>query len=119
MGRIEHGELENGQVGSEEIRTSEETKRLETGYVEMSAGNDLFFHCNTLHRSDQNHSPNRRWTLICCYNATRNDLYLDHHHQHYTPLDNVSDNTVQLAGAKHANISETSSSWINHMHHQK
>ena len=105
MGRIEHGELANGQVGSEEVRTTEATKRLETVYAEMKAGDGLFFHCNTLHRSDQNRSPNRRWTLICCYNAARNDPYLDHHHPHYTPIEKVSDDAVRLAGAKHADTS--------------
>jgi ectoine hydroxylase len=71
----------------------------------MKAGDGLFFHCNTLHRSDQNRSPNRRWTLICCYNAARNDPYLDHHHPHYTPIEKVSDDAVRLAGAKHADTS--------------
>ena len=107
MGRIEHGELANGQVGSEEVRTTEATKRLETVYAEMKAGDGLFFHCNTMHRSDQNRSPNRRWTLICCYNAARNDPYLDHHHPHYTPIEKVSDDAVRLAGAKHADTSES------------
>jgi ectoine hydroxylase len=108
MGRIEHGELASGQVGSEEIRTTEAAKRLETVYVEMKVGDGLFFHCNTLHRSDQNTSPNRRWTLICCYNAARNDPYLDHHHPHYTPIEKVPDDAVRLAGAKHANVSVSS-----------
>ena len=107
MGRIEHGELANGQVGSEEVRTTEATKRLETVYAEMKAGDGLFFHCNIVHRSDQNRSPNRRWTLICCYNAARNDPYLDHHHPHYTPIEKVSDDAVRLAGAKHADTSES------------
>ena len=105
MGRIEHGELANGQVGSEEVRTTEATKRLETVYAEMKAGDGLFFHCNTLQLSDQNRLPNRRWTLICCYNAARNDPYLDHHHPHYTPIEKVSDDAVRLAGAKHADTS--------------
>ena len=105
MGRIEHGELANGQVGSEEVRTTEATKRLETVYAEMKAGDGLLFHCNTLHRSDQNRSPNRRWTLICCYYAARNDPYLDHHHPHYTPIEKVSDDAVRLAGAKYADTS--------------
>ena len=107
MDRIEHGELANGQVGSEEVRTTEATKRLETVYAEMKAGDGLFFHCNTVHRSDQNRSPNRRWTLICCYNAARNDPYLDHHHPHYTPIEKVSDDAVRLAGAKLADTSES------------
>ena len=109
MGRIEHGELASEQVGSEEIRTAEAAKRLETVYIEMKAGGGLFFHCNTLHCSEQNRSPNRRWTFICCYDAARNDPYLDHHHPHYTKLEKkVSDDAVRLAGAKHADASESS-----------
>jgi ectoine hydroxylase-related dioxygenase (phytanoyl-CoA dioxygenase family) len=46
---------------------------LELVYAQMEPGDGLFFHCNTLHRSDQNCSPNRRWTVLCCYNAARNN----------------------------------------------
>lgn len=107
MGRIEHGELESGQVGAEARRTEEATKQMETVYAEMEPGDGLFFHCNTLHRSDQNRSPNRRWTLISCYNAARNNPYLDHHHPKYTPLEKVSDDAIKLAGAKHASAADT------------
>jgi hypothetical protein len=93
---------------TEEIRTAEAAKRLETVYIKRKAGDNLFFHCNTLHCSDQNRSPNRRWTLICCYNAARNGPYLDHHHPHYTKLEKVSDDAVHLGEAKHANASEFS-----------
>ena len=108
MGRIKHGELASEQVGSEEIRTAEAAKRLETVYIEIKSGDGLFFHCNTLNRSNQNRSLNRRWILICCYNAARNHSYLDHHHPHYTKLERVSDDAVRLAVAKHANASESS-----------
>ena len=108
MGRIKHGELASEQVGSEEIWTAEAAKRLETVYIEIKSGDGLFFHCNTLHRSDQNRSLNRRWTLIYCHNSACNDPYLDHHHLHYTKLERVSDDAVRLAVAKHANASEFS-----------
>ena len=42
-------------------------------YVEMEPGDTLFFDANMLHRSDQNTSDNPRWSMICCYNAARND----------------------------------------------
>ncbi len=90
MGRIEHSELENKQVGSEEIWTAEVAKQDETVHVEMNAGDSLLFYCNTRHRSDQNRSPNKRWTLIFCYNVACNDSYLDHH-PHITQLKKVSD----------------------------
>ena len=60
----------------------------------------LFFHCNTLHRSDQNRSDNRRWTLICCYNGARNNPYREHHHPRYTPLEKVEDAEIKAAGLK-------------------
>ena len=34
-----------------------------------------FFHCNLLHCSGQNHSPQPRWAMICCYNAASNNPY--------------------------------------------
>ena len=86
LGRIDHGLLDGDQVGADLRRVEEAEKHLELVYCEMQPGDVLFFHCNTLHRSDQNRSDDRRWTLICCYNAARNDPYLEHHHPGYTPL---------------------------------
>jgi hypothetical protein len=31
-----------------------------------------------MHRSDQNHSPNRPWTVMFCCNAARNNPYIEH-----------------------------------------
>jgi len=61
-------------------------KALDLVYCELAAGDALFFHCNLLHRSDQNRSPNPRWALICCYNAARNTPYKESRHAMYTPL---------------------------------
>jgi hypothetical protein len=102
MGRIDHGLLEGQQVGADLSRVEEARARLETVYAEMDPGDGLFFHCNTLHRSDQNRSPDRRWTLICCYNAARNDPYRDHHHPRYTKLDKVPDDAIRTAGLRFA-----------------
>jgi len=66
----------------------------------MEPGDGLFFHCNTLHRSDQNRSPNRRWTVLFCYNAARNNPYREHHHPFYTPIDKVPDSAIKEAGLK-------------------
>ena len=35
-----------------------------------------------------------------CFNAARNNPYLEHHHPQYTPLVKVDDNAVRKAGAK-------------------
>ena len=69
--------------------------RLELVYVECEPGDTLFFHCNLLHRSDQNRSPNSRWSLICCYNAARNDPYKESRHPRYTPLVKVADSAIK------------------------
>ncbi len=100
LGRIDHGLLEGTQVGADLRRVEEAKAKLDLVYCEMEPGDVLFFHCNTLHRSDQNRSDDRRWTLICCYNAARNDPYLDHHHPRYTPLQKVPDEAIKAAGLK-------------------
>ncbi len=39
----------------------------------------------------------RRWTLILCYNAARNDPCIEHHHPRYTPLRMVPDSALEQA----------------------
>lgn len=102
LGRVDHGLLDGDQVGADLHRVEEAQKHLELVYCEMDPGDVLFFHCNTLHRSDQNRSDHRRWTLICCYNAARNNPYREHHHPCYTPLDKVADEQIKAAGLKFA-----------------
>ncbi len=102
MGRIDHGLLDGQQVGADLTRVAEALKVLERVHAEMEPGDGLFFHCNTLHRSDQNRSPERRWTMICCYNAARNDPYLEHHHPRYTPLSKVPDSAIKDTGLRFA-----------------
>lgn len=70
-GRIEHG-FSGEQVGANQERVDELLKRLELVYVEMEAGDTLFFHGNTLHRSDANLSDAPRWSLISAYNLISN-----------------------------------------------
>ena len=112
MGRIDHGLLEGQQVGADLSRVEEAKKQLETVHAEMAPGDGLFFHCNTLHRSDQNRSPDRRWTLICCYNAARNDPYRAHHHPGYTKLDKVADTAIKTAGLRFADAAEAEAAFL-------
>ena len=105
MGRIDHGLLDGDQVGADLNRVKQAEKQLELVYCEMEMGDVVFFHCNTLHRSDQNRSDDRRWTLICCYNAASNDPYLEHHHPRYTPLEKVDDAEIKKAGLKFSDAS--------------
>ena len=101
-GRVEHGVLPGEQVGADPRRVEEMLKTMDLVYAEMEPGDGLFFHSNVMHRSDQNRSPNRRWTVLFCYNAARNNPYLEHHHPQYTPLSKVEDDAVKAAGVRHA-----------------
>ena len=66
----------------------------------MGPGDALFFHANTLHRSDQNRSPDPRWALICCYNAARNDPYKESRHPRYSPLEKWPDSRIKEVGRR-------------------
>lgn len=110
MGRIDHGK-NNEQAGADMERVNEALKRMELVYVEMEPGDTLFFHSNTLHRSDQNKSDHPRWSMICCYNAARNDPYKESHHPRYTPLQKVEDSMIKELGMK--GLDEEVNSWMN------
>ena len=88
-GRIEHGVYSTQHCADPE-RVEQLLDRLELVYCELNPGSAVFFHCNTLHRSDANSSERNRWNLICCYNAARNDPYFPSHHPQYTPLEKSS-----------------------------
>jgi hypothetical protein len=99
LGRIDH-ELTGDQAGADLARVNHILKRLPLIHVEMNPGDTLFFHPNLLHRSDRNASPNPRWSLICCYNARKNDPYKESHHPRYTPLEKVDDAMIRKVGVK-------------------
>jgi hypothetical protein len=111
MGRIDHI-LTGDQAGADLERVREAQKRLETVYVEMDPGDVLFFHANLLHRSDQNRSDKPRWSMICCYNAARNDPYKEAHHPRYTPLSKVSDSAIREAGLRRFSDSNADVAWL-------
>ncbi|MEZ7974273.1 MAG: phytanoyl-CoA dioxygenase family protein, partial [SAR324 cluster bacterium] len=48
----------------------------------------------------QNRSTNPRWSLICCYNAARNNPYKESHHPRYTPIKKVPDTAIRTVGIK-------------------
>jgi hypothetical protein len=111
LGRIHHV-LTGDQAGADMERVTEALKRLELVHVEMEPGDVLFFHCNLLHRSDQNRSEHPRWSMICCYNAARNNPYKDSHHPRYTPLAKVPDSAVREVGLKRFGDSATEVGWL-------
>jgi ectoine hydroxylase len=111
IGRVDHV-LTGDQAGADQERVAEALKRLELVYVEMEPGDTLFFHCNLLHRSDQNRSDNPRWSMICCYNAARNDPFKDSHHPRYTPLQKVPDSSVRQVGVRRFGDSQADVAWL-------
>ncbi|MGB6431347.1 MAG: phytanoyl-CoA dioxygenase family protein [Candidatus Acidiferrales bacterium] len=111
LGRIEHV-LTGEQAGADQERVDEILKRLEVVYVEMEPGDTLFFHANILHRSDRNRSEHPRWSMICCYNAARNDPYKESHHPRYTPLIKVPDSEIKKAALKRFGESNDDAAWL-------
>ncbi len=111
LGRIEHV-LTGDQAGADRERVDEILKRMPLEHVEMAPGDALFFHANLLHRSDQNRSENPRWSMICCYNAARNDPYKESHHPRYTPLQKVPDAAIRQAGLKRFADSTADVAWL-------
>ncbi len=99
MGRVEHGRF-GDQTGADPERVEAALAVMERVYVEMAPGDALFFHSNTLHRSDQNTSPNPRWSLLCCYNTRHNNPYKASHHPCYEPLERLPDDALKQMSAR-------------------
>jgi ectoine hydroxylase len=111
LGRIDHV-LTGEQAGADMGRVSEILKQQELVHVTMEPGDTLFFHCNTLHRSDQNRSEHPRWSMICSYNAARNNPYKDSEHPRYTPLHKVPDAKIRELGQQRFSGLEEESLWL-------
>lgn len=111
LGRIDHV-LTGEQAGADRERVEAVLERMELVHVEMAPGDALFFHANLLHRSDRNESEHPRWSMICCYNAARNDPYKDAHHPRYTPLVRVPDAEILAAGERRFADSTSDVAWL-------
>jgi ectoine hydroxylase len=110
-GRINHV-LTGDQAGADAERVEQVLRRMPLDHVEMEPGDALFFHCNLLHRSDQNRSEQPRWAMICCYNAARNDPYKESHHPRYTPLAVVPDAAIKDVGVKRFTDDKSDVAWL-------
>ena len=108
LGRLDHQQT-GDQAGIDPERLEAIVARLETVHVEMDPGDLLLFHPNTLHRSDQNRSENPRWSMICCYNAAKNDPYKDSHHPRYTKLHKLDDSAILETGSRRFSDNDISS----------
>ncbi len=100
LGRMNHMKV-GGQTGADPERVHAVLERLPVEYVEMASGDALFFHGNLLHCSDQNKSPDPRWSLICCYNTRTNDPYKESRHPGYCPLDQIPDASWRASADEH------------------
>ena len=76
LGRVEHG-FAGEQVGASQRYVDLSLKTMELVYVELEAGDTLFFHSNLFHRSEANLSDRPRWSMISCYNRASNVGYND------------------------------------------
>lgn len=102
LGRIDHTPLTQGQNEVDPKRMEHILARYPIEYCELDPGDVLIFHSNAIHRSDANRSPNRRWTLLVCYNRVDNDTVTRDDDRYYVPLDRVDDDAIHRAGLKFA-----------------
>jgi len=93
MGRIEHG-FAGEQVGASQHYVDLALKTMELVYVEINAGDALFFHSNLLHRSEANLSDKPRWSLIAVYNRSSNVPYNEPSKSSTVPLEAVPDEAL-------------------------
>jgi len=93
MGRIEHG-FAGEQVGASQHYVDLALKTMELIYVEIKAGDTLFFHSNLLHRSEANLSDKPRWSLISVYNRSENIPYNEPSKSSTVPLQAVPDEAL-------------------------
>jgi phytanoyl-CoA hydroxylase len=95
MGRVEHG-FSGEQVGASMRYVTLGLETMENVFVELNAGDALFFHSNLLHRSEANTSANARWSLISCYNRETNIGYNESssNSASTTPIDVVPDDAL-------------------------
>jgi len=93
MGRIEHG-FAGEQVGASQHYVDLALKTMELIYVEINAGDALFFHSNLLHRSEANLSDQPRWSLISVYNRASNIPYNEPSQSATVPLKALPDEAL-------------------------
>lgn len=94
LGRVNHG-FAGEQVGADAVMVENALKILELVYVEINAGDALFFHSNILHRSEANLSDHPRWSIISCYSSQSNEAFNEVSTSWKTPI-NVVPNEALL-----------------------
>ena len=71
LGRLDHVHVD-GQVNADPARVALVEATHERVSCTLAPGDAVFFHCNTLHSSAANSSPNPRWTLVSCFCCRNN-----------------------------------------------
>jgi len=101
LGRVNHG-FSGEQVGADMEMVDLALKTMELVYVRLQPGDTLFFHPNTLHRSEANLSDKPRWSLISCYNSLSNPAHNDDSLGWRKPVEVVADEMLMLSENKGA-----------------
>jgi ectoine hydroxylase-related dioxygenase (phytanoyl-CoA dioxygenase family) len=112
LGRINHTAT-GQQAGADLQRVGQVLEKLELVYCEMEPGDAVFFHSNTLHRSDQNRSENPRWAMICCYSLVGNDSAQDPlHPDPLKPVSKVPDAAIREAGLRRFGMGDGTNTFL-------
>jgi ectoine hydroxylase-related dioxygenase (phytanoyl-CoA dioxygenase family) len=93
MGRVNHG-FAGEQVGADMVMVNNALQTMELVYAELEPGDALFFHPNTLHRSEANLSDKPRWSIISCYSSQSNLAYNETSTSWKTPVQVVPDEAI-------------------------
>ena len=93
LGRVNHG-FAGEQVGADMVMVDNALKTMDLVYVEIEAGDALFFHSNLLHRSAANESDKPRWSIISCYSSESNLAYNETSTSWKSPIDIVPDEAL-------------------------
>ena len=93
LGRVNHG-FAGEQVGADMQMVDNALKTMELVFVELEAGDALFFHSNLLHRSEANLSDKPRWSIISCYNLQSNPAYNEISTSWKVPVEVVPDSAI-------------------------
>lgn len=99
IGRINHGST-GEQVGADMKRVKYALETMELVYVDLEAGDTLFFHSNILHKSDGNTSDHVRCSLISAYNLASNKSFMSEPEASHTPIEKVSNDAIIKIGVR-------------------
>ena len=97
MQRFEHVFI-GEQQGADPEFVARAQERCEVVYAELEPGDALFFHANTLHRSDANNSDRPRWSIISAYNLDFNVPFREKNPSCITPVEVVENEAILDSG---------------------